>query len=131
MPGRPRVGILLLACFVLSAFAVDVGAEEGDAARGKRIFHGCAACHAIKCQGGDAGPDLAGLFGRKAGAEPGYGRYSAALRAADFIWTEEKLEEWLTDPNAFLPGNLMNYSGLANPRDRYDLIAWLKQATVR
>jgi cytochrome c len=72
---------------------------------------------------------LNGLFGREAGKEDGY-KYSRALAEAGFIWTEEKLEQWLAKPNAFLPGNKMAFAGIREDQDRKDLIAYLRRATV-
>ena len=53
--------------------ATPVGAE-GDAARGERLFNQqCKACHSLEKDGaGVAGPNLHGLFGRKAGTGGGY-----------------------------------------------------------
>jgi len=103
---------------------------QGDAEKGQRVFNRCKACHNLT----DAnrtrlGPNLNGLFGREAGKEDGY-RYSRALAEAGFIWTEEKLEQWLAKPNAFLPGNKMAFAGIREDQDRKDLIAYLRRATV-
>lgn len=103
-----------VACWLLAAGAA-AGAtgpfdawRDGDYLRGKQVFQGrCSACHTLADSSGDiAGPNLWGLFGRRAGSRPGF-RYSAALSAADFRWTPERLGDWLRDPAGYLPGNIM------------------------
>lgn len=105
--------------------------SQGDADKGKRIFNQCRACHNLT---GDrphkVGPNLNGLFSRQAGSVDDYGRYSKALSEADFMWTEAKLDEWLTSPRGFLPGNKMSFAGLRREQDRKDLLAYLRQATL-
>ncbi|TNE66535.1 MAG: cytochrome c family protein [Alphaproteobacteria bacterium] len=102
----------------------------GDAASGQRIFNRCKACHNLTAEASHRmGPNLNGLFGRHAGASEGY-KYSKALQEADFVWTEEKVDHWLTKPQAFLPGNKMVFAGLKKEQDRKDLLAYLRQATA-
>lgn len=102
----------------------------GDAAKGKRIFARCKACHNLTAAPRSRmGPNLDGLFGRHVGAYEGY-KYSKALGEADFVWTEEKLDHWLTQPKTFVPGNKMAFAGLRKEQDRKDLLAYLRQATV-
>jgi len=105
--------------------------SEGDAAKGKRIFNRCKACHNLTAaKRPRLGPNLDGIFGRKAGSSETFTRYSAALKEAGFSWTEEKLSEWLLAPRSFLPGNKMAFAGLKKEQDRKDLMAYLRTATV-
>jgi cytochrome c len=105
--------------------------QQGDPSRGKLIFNRCKACHNLtNSTRRRLGPNLDNLFGKKAGTSPNY-RYSRALKDTDFIWTEIQLNEWLTKPNAFLPGNKMAFAGLEKSKDRKDLIAYLRRATVK
>ena len=53
--------------------------------------------------------------------------YSAALKNAHLVWDEQTLERWLTDPDAFVPGNDMDFL-VTRPEERRDLIAYLKQS---
>lgn len=103
----------------------------GDATKGQRVFNRCKACHNLTASNRTRlGPNLDNLFGKKAGGTVGY-KYSRALKDAEFIWTENKLDEWLTKPGAFLPGNKMQFAGLRKLQDRKDLIAYLRKATVK
>lgn len=103
---------------------------QGDAQKGKRVFNRCKSCHILTKEGGKRlGPSLAGLFGRSSGTMEGY-KYSKALAEADFVWTEAQLNNWLSNPKTFLPGNKMNFIGLRKEKDRNDLMAFLRQATV-
>ena len=102
----------------------------GDTAKGKRVFNRCKACHNVTASKRTRlGPNLDNLFGKKAGGATGY-KYSRALQEAEFVWTEEKLNQWLMKPGAFLPGNKMQFAGLRKEQDRKDLMAYLRQATV-
>jgi cytochrome c len=64
------------------------------------------------------------VVGRKAGSLPGYA-YSPAMKAQDFVWTEAKLDQWLTRPSAVVPGTAMAFEGLPKAEDRAALIAYL------
>lgn len=115
-----------------SAEAEFALSREGNAERGRRIFGRCRTCHTIDGNGSDSpsAPDLAGIFGRRAGSEPDFASYSLVLRNADFVWTESALDRWISDPQNFLPGNKMSLAPLRNEQDRKDLIAFLREATT-
>lgn len=105
---------------------------KGDAEKGKRIYNQCRACHQLtEAPTHRMGPNLGGLFGRKAGSAEGYEkRYSPALKNADFTWNEHKLAEWLKNPKSFLPGNRMTFMGLRKEQQIYDILAYLREATA-
>jgi cytochrome c len=75
------------------------------------------------------GPSLAELWNRKTGGLPSFPRYSAALKSAGIIWNDATLDEWLKDPQHFIPGNTMTFPGIRNAQQRADLLAFLKDAT--
>lgn len=100
---------------------------RGDAARGAAIYDRCIACHALAYD--RTGPRHCGLFGRRAGGVQGFA-YSPAMAAATFTWNAETLDRFLENPTRTLPGTTMGYAGIADPRERADLIAWLRQATT-
>jgi cytochrome c len=95
----------------------------GDPDRGKALFEKrCTGCHALTQN--HEGPRLLGVYGRTTGSVPGF-PYSDALRNANTVWNEQSLEKWLTDPDAFLPGNNMDFL-LARPQERKDVISYLE-----
>ena len=98
---------------------------DADYAVGRRIYRQCSSCHMIEPDGQSlVGPNLYGIFNRKVGEADGFA-YSNALLEADFDWTPEQLNEWLTNPRAFLPGNRMSFAGVRRPKDRDAVIAYI------
>jgi cytochrome c len=104
--------------------------NTADPAHGEHIFVQCEACH-TNTKGGPnmTGPNLYGLFGRKAGSVADYS-YSDAVKGAGFTWDAAHLDTWLTDPRAMLPGTKMGFMGLKDAKDRADVIAYLKVSTT-
>lgn len=101
-------------------------AGEGDPIRGKALFEKrCTGCHALTQN--HEGPHLQGVYGRTSGTAAGFA-YSAALRRAQIIWDEKSLEKWLTDPDALIPGNDMDFL-VSKPQERQDLISYLKKSS--
>src|SRR5690606_41139766 len=80
-------------------------------ARGEILSFSCRPCHGL-APGDESpvGPHLHGMFGRAAARVAGF-EYSAALRQSGIVWTEETLDAWLAQPEAFLPGNDMDFAG--------------------
>lgn len=119
---------------LVGALAVVAGAAPGrllaggDPEKGAQLFRQCAACHSLEPGRHLTGPSLAGLWGRKAGTLPGFGRYSEALKKADITWDAQALDAWLKDPKALIPGNQMTFPGIKNAEAREHLIAYLKTA---
>ena len=103
--------------------------NSGDIVAGRAKFTQCAACHTT-AQGGPnmTGPNLYGIFGRKAGTQDGFA-YSDPLKAAGWTWDAPQIDKWITNPRALLPGTKMTFVGLSDPKDRIDVIAYLKSAT--
>jgi cytochrome c len=59
---------------------------------------------------------------------PGYA-YSPALLKSGLIWDDKTLDRWLAKPAAVVPGNKMVFNGMANAKDRQEIIAYMKRAT--
>jgi cytochrome c len=103
--------------------------NTGDIVNGKARFTQCAACHTT-AQGGPnlTGPNLYGVFGRKAGSVDGFA-YSDAMKAAGWTWDPARIDTWITNPHAVLATTKMSFPGLKDPKDRIDVIAYLKTVT--
>ncbi|WP_213805893.1 heme-binding domain-containing protein [Granulicella sp. dw_53] len=96
---------------------------EGDAARGKDVFERrCTGCHSLDQN--REGPRLNGVFGRVSGSVSDFG-YSTVIKQAHITWNETTLEKWLTDPDALVPGNNMEFR-VAKPQERKDLVRFLE-----
>ena len=92
---------------------------------GRRVFRLCSTCHFLKANmGNSVGPNLNGVFGRQIGSADGF-NYSQALQDANFVWTPEKLDQWLQGPKAFLPGNRMIFQGVRKQTERDAVIAYI------
>lgn len=103
---------------------------EADLGRGELLSLACQACHTF--QAGEApkqGPNLYGVFGRRAGRGADFD-YSDALRDSGIVWTPEQLDAWLKDPAGFVAGTKMGFTGYRSAADRRDLIAYLMRATA-
>jgi len=84
---------------------------EGDAEKGEKVFNKCKACHMVQgddgeaiVKGGKTGPNLYGVIGRVAGSVEGF-KYGAGLVDAKedgFVWSEDELIAYVTDPKAWL-----------------------------
>ena len=95
-----------------------------EAAR-RQFVTSCGTCHAVEA-GAPArqGPNLSGVYGRRAGTPPDF-RYSPALQGADIVWNEATLDPWIENAQAMRPGTIMNYRQ-ADPAKRRLIIAFLK-----
>jgi cytochrome c len=102
-----------------------------DVVSGKQVFNNaCRTCHTTKEGDNRLGPHLHNIIGRKAGSLLNYG-YSSAMKSADFVWDEQKLEKFITNPDEIVPGNSMKpYGGLASPESRAQVIAFLRWLTT-
>ena len=102
---------------------------NADLANGQTRFALCRSCHTIAKGGPNmTGPNLYGIFGRKAGAVADYA-YSEGLKGAGVTWSAETLNTWLKDPRAMVAGTKMSFMGVKDDKDRADLIAYLKVAS--
>jgi cytochrome c len=120
---------ITVAAFLTLLMGSYVALSEGNSARGQRAFGACAACHSLQPDQNMTGPSLAGLWNRKAGSLATFSRYSPALKSANIVWNDKTLDDWIEDPAHLVPGNQMTFIGIKDPRQRADLLAFLKQAT--
>ena len=92
---------------------------------GEKLFGvTCIGCHSMSCN--RSGPRLKDLFGRKAGAVEDFKGYSDALKKSGIIWSEQSLDEFLSDPGKMVPGTAMSIVSVKNATERQAIIAFIK-----
>jgi cytochrome c len=109
--------------------AVGVAEAIGDAERGAELFNQCAACHQVGPGAADGiGPNLNRIFGRRAGSAAGfaYSEGLARMGTDGLVWTLETLDPYLENPRALVSRTNMAFPGFADPRDRADVLAYLR-----
>ena len=99
--------------------------KAGDAGKGEKVFKNlCAVCHAMTAHG--TGPMLKGAFGSDPASKEGFSYSSALQDLKGKKWAEGTLDKYLKSPADYAPGNAMAFAGIANAKDRADVIAYLK-----
>jgi cytochrome c len=111
---------------ILSLAASELALAAGDPARGAGTFQACAVCHSTTPGEHMTGPSLAKIWQHRAGTVEDFQRYSEAMTRAKLVWTEQTLDKWLANPEAFIPGTSMSFQGLRESKARQDVIAYLK-----
>jgi cytochrome c len=103
---------------------------KGDADRGRIAYQKCYACHALEPGRNDlSGPSLHRILGGRIAARPF--DYSPALRRLakrQRRWDAALLDRFIADPEAVAPRTSMTFTGISEPRERADLIAYLRRA---
>ncbi len=94
--------------------------------RNEKKFEECAACHKLQRSEDSVGPSLHGVFSRKAGTLTDF-RFSPVMKRSGITWDAKTLDAFLTDPQKVVSANRMPYAGLADAKDRADLIAYLQK----
>jgi cytochrome c len=97
-----------------------------DPRKGEEIYSRCAGCHSLNFD--RVGPRHCGLIGRKAGSVEGF-EYSEAMKRSGIVWNEKTLDRFLANPTKVVPGTTMTYAGVDDPRERADLVAYLRTAS--
>jgi cytochrome c len=123
---KPRKTQLLgaiLAAFVLLVVGSSRSAAGQSTGSGKETFEKrCGGCHALERD--KEGPRLGGVYGRAAGTIDSF-QYSEALKKSKITWTDETLEQWLTDTEKLVPGNDMTFH-VEKAAERAEIIAYLR-----
>jgi cytochrome c len=118
-PAGVAIVLLLLALVVFPK--ISRAAEDAD--QGKQLFEKrCTGCHSLDRN--KEGPNLTGVYGRQAGTAPGF-NYSTALKSAHFVWDDQQLEKWLTDTQALVEDNNMDFH-VPKADERAEIIRYLK-----
>ena len=125
---KPHILGAILTTFVLLVVGSSVFAAGQSTGGGKELFEKrCGGCHALDRD--KEGPRLRGVYGRVAASVDSF-QYSDALKKSKITWTDETLEQWLTDTEKLVPGNDMTFH-VEKGAERTDIIAYLKQTLDR
>ena len=105
-------------------WAVPYG--EAMQVAGRNLFdEHCIFCHALKPGARHFGPNLYGIVGRPAGADPTF-PYSETLKKSGIVWTEDSLRKWIANTTSVVPTTLMPHTTITNPAEQIYVIAFLK-----
>lgn len=118
---RSRRPALLVIAMAMPLSALGAG----DPVAGKQLYDKyCLGCHGNDTTRGTIGPDLKGIFGRKAATAAG-GVHSRVLIESDIRWDEQSLRRFLAAPVKAVPGTTMP-TGVRDPAQIEHLIAYLR-----
>ena len=125
--GSPASSCMRLAAIAgLLLAGSGTAALAADPAAGEKIFKAqCGICHTVVAGENRIGPTLFGVFGRPAGAVPGF-NYTADHKKLGITWDAATLDKYLTNPRAMVPDTSMVYAGLKDDTERADLVAYLE-----
>jgi cytochrome c len=100
-----------------------------DVTAGQTEFNKCKICHTLDASGrSTVGPNLHGLFGRKAGTVDKFA-YSESMKNSGIVWDDATLTKYLRNPKALVPGGKMAFPGIKEDETIANLLAYLHQAT--
>ena len=88
-------------------------------------FAVCKACHSVEPGKHGIGPSLAGIWGEKAAAVPGY-EFSEPMKASGLTWNQATLDRYLADPRGTVPGTKMAFGGVADAAKRQAIIDYIR-----
>lgn len=114
---------MLIAGEVVSTASTAAQQSDGKALFEKR----CGGCHALDRD--REGPRLGGVYGRTAGTVDSFS-YSDALKRSRIVWSDDTLDQWLTDTARLVPDNDMSFR-VPRADERKSIIEYLKQRSKR
>jgi cytochrome c len=117
-----------LVCLLIpNAVLAQASSRPGDGLGQAAFNNSCRTCHMTKEGDNRLGPNLHKIVGRKAGSLQNY-PFSSAMKQAGFVWDEEKLEQFIANPDLVVPGhNMKPYGGLSSSEDRKNIVSFLSQ----
>ena len=115
------------AMLVASAALAQMPLPEAKPPDGPTLFkQQCATCHTTNTSDpARQGPSLFKIVGRPAGKADGF-HYSAGFAEANFVWDDTRLDAYLANPQAMVPGSVMAYRQ-PKAETRAAIIAYLKE----
>jgi len=126
--GTWAVGLGLCGALLIARIAgAQMPLPAAKPADGATLFkQQCATCHTTnRSEPVRQGPSMFRIVGRPAGKVDGF-HYSAGFAKADFVWDDARLDAWLANPQAIIPGAIMAYRQ-PKAETRAAIIAYLKE----
>ena len=97
-----------------------------NAAAGEKVAKKCLACHTFDDGGANkVGPNLWNILGHAVATKDGFA-YSPAMALFGGEWDYERLDDFLKSPKQSVPGTKMSFAGLRKPKDRANLIEYMR-----
>ncbi|WP_233270462.1 c-type cytochrome [Chachezhania sediminis] len=97
---------------------------EASVDKGERVFKKCSACHKPAEGQNGVGPSLYHIVDEPVADVAGY-NFSDAMKGIGGEWTPERLNDFLTKPQTYVPGTAMGFPGLPSEEDRANVILYL------
>jgi cytochrome c len=109
--------------FLMAGLTLPDAGRAQTSGAGKELFEKrCGGCHALDRD--KEGPRLRGVYGRAAASMDSF-QYSDALKKSKIVWTDETLDQWLTDTEKLVPNNDMSFR-VEKADERREIIGYLK-----
>jgi cytochrome c len=90
-------------------------------------FEPCIACHSYQeDEPLQEAPPLWGVVGRRTASVEGFD-YSPALKSLGGVWDRARLDQFLTNPKAMVPGTQMKMGGIPDPAKRTSVLDFLEK----
>ena len=118
--------VLMTALATLGMGSLSHAWAAGDAAQGEQRFaEECSDCHSVMEGKNKKGPSLWNIVGRQSASISSFAKYSDGMKQSKIVWTEDKIDAYITHPRKVVPGGKMKYDGMDDAQVRADIIAYL------
>ena len=116
-----------VALFAIAAALLMEPSRASDEPQVPEAFEPCIACHSYQQdEAAQEAPSLWGVVGRKIASVDGFD-YSPALQSLPGVWDRPRLDQFLTNPKAMVPGTQMKLGGIQDPARRAAVLDYLEQ----